>query len=416
MSALLPSERMPLPATLPRGERTWQGLLEAVLFALGFFAVFSPAGTSVAMGGLLLLALARPVRTWQTRPWREPLLAIGLVLLAYIALRSLVAGGLSLHGLHAANKYQELLLLPLIWALLRLARRPFFLGQGLVAGALSLASLYWIGLAIGADRFPGFAAWLVAHRISAGFALSVCAFLLLEHARLGKLPRKLAWAGALLLAATVLVPMNGRTGHLLLLLLLLCFAFRAAPRRARLPAMVGVLVVAVLAGALVPSVRERVLETFHDTRSAGHARAGQDSSTTIRLEILENATQVAREHWGVGTGWDQYPQAFAEVSSRRHADPKQVKGALSDNPHNEYLMQLGAGGLPALLLFVAWLAWPVIRGLRAAGRGQPWTGTLACVAVAFAVGSLFNSLLLDFIEAHFYAALTAWLLVRRVED
>jgi hypothetical protein len=41
---------------------------------------------------------------------------------------------------------------------------------------------------------------------------------------------------------------------------------------------------------------------------------------------------------------------------------------------------------------------------------------LACVALAFAIAAAFNSLLFDFVEAHFYVALMSWLLVSRVEN
>jgi O-antigen ligase len=86
-------------------------------------------------------------------------------------------------------------------------------------------------------------------------------------------------------------------------------------------------------------------------------------------------------------------------------------GTYSDNPHNEYLLQSGAGGLPALALFLLWLALPLRLALRPSAG--PWAGTLGCVTVAFAVGCLFNSLLLDFVEGHLYGAVLAWLLAQR---
>jgi O-antigen ligase len=178
----------------------------------------------------------------------------------------------------------------------------------------------------------------------------------------------------------------------------------------------GVLAAVLAVGALSPSVRGRVLETMHDSEAGRRGQPVTDSSTQMRLELWQNAATVARENWLLGTGWNNYRQAVETVSQRRHKDPALVPGALSRNPHNEYLMQLGAGGLPALLLFVLWLAWPIGRALREAGTGKPWAGAVGCVALAFAVGSIFNSLLLDFTEAHFYASLLAWLLVRRVED
>jgi hypothetical protein len=40
---------------------------------------------------------------------------------------------------------------------------------------------------------------------------------------------------------------------------------------------------------------------------------------------------------------------------------------------------------------------------------------LAGLCLAFAIGCLFNSMLMDFVEGHLYTALLAWLLARRHE-
>jgi O-antigen ligase len=239
---------------------------------------------------------------------------------------------------------------------------------------------------------------------------------LFEHARLGKIPRTAGYLAASFLLATVIFVIDGRTGHLVMVVLLLCAALRAARRRARLPAMVLTLAGAVALGAMSNPVRERIAETVQVSWAVQKGQVLAESSTGARLEILRSAMAVARANWLLGTGWQHYDEAMGHAARQRHADPTQVLGAQSVNPHNEFLMQLGAGGLPALLLFTLWLALPVWRAIRDADTGKPWAGAVGCVALAFAVGALFNSLLLDFVEAHFYAALMAWLLVRRVED
>ena len=70
-------------------------------------------------------------------------------------------------------------------------------------------------------------------------------------------------------------------------------------------------------------------------------------------------------------------------------------------------MQLIGGGVISLLLFLAWLGVTLRQALHARARVS---GPLAGMALAFAVGCLFNSMLLDFVEGHFYIALLAWLL------
>jgi hypothetical protein len=54
-----------------------------------------------------------------------------------------------------------------------------------------------------------------------------------------------------------------------------------------------------------------------------------------------------------------------------------------------------------------------VLALRTPGAAESPAGPAACLALAFAAACLFNSLLLDFIEAHLYGALLAWVMARR---
>jgi len=407
MSAVMHDEA---PPPLAWNEIVFQRALTVALACLGFFLLFSTAGTSLAVFALLVLCALAPVRLWRLRPWREPVLATGLLLLGWLVLRTVVEHGLDRATVGSLNRYHELLLLPLLWALMRMARKPQAFTNGLMAGALLFAALHWLAPYV--DPVHSF---MESRRISAGFGLAVCAYLIFEHARLGRLPRAAGIAASLFLAGTVIFGVEGRTGHVVLLILLSCAAFRAAPARLRLPTALGILVVGLLIAATSGSVRERVFETVADVSAGLRGERLHNSSTNTRLEIWRNGAAVAQEHWLVGTGTQHYPAVLREAAVQRHGDAA-LPGAASENPHNEYLMQLGAGGLPALLLFLAWLAIPMWRGLQERRGDRPWAGAVACVTMAFAVAAVFNSVLLDFVEGHFYTALLAWLLVRRVQD
>jgi O-antigen ligase len=104
--------------------------------------------------------------------------------------------------------------------------------------------------------------------------------------------------------------------------------------------------------------------------------------------------EIVRSHPLAGVGTGGFAAAYA----------RQVEGTglvPTVNPHNEYLniaVQLGLAGLVALgwLFFLVWrhaalLPTPLERDLA---RG---------LAIAFVVGSLFNSLLMDHAEGLFFA-------------
>ena len=120
---MTPSSVATPAAQSPRSEApVWNRLLALTLAGLGFFLPFSSAGVAIAVGALVALALARPRAIRSRAPWQEPVMAAGLVLLAYIAVHTLWTTGLHVASWHAVNKYQELWIAPLLLALLHDAR------------------------------------------------------------------------------------------------------------------------------------------------------------------------------------------------------------------------------------------------------------------------------------------------------
>ena len=396
--------RPDLPAAPPLA-RALDLVAGIALAAYGFLIPFSVAGTSVMLAVLLLLVLACAPRVWRSRPWREPTMAIGLVLFAWIALHTLFLDR-TLHSLRAPLvSYKELLLAPLLFALFRLCSRRGWFGGALLAGTLLFAVAYWVGL-----FRPAFAPQLMPHRIAASFEFAVIAYLLLEGAP--RAARPWAWrAAAAFLALTLLFAMDGRTGQLVLVLMVMVIAWRQVPRRWRIPALLAVPVLASLVVLSSQPSQRRIAETAQAMQQIPHEPY---TSTAIRLELVRHGLTLAREHWLLGGGYNHYGALHQDAVRRAYGNDPQRRHlvdafwARSVNPHDEYLMQLVGGGIVALALFLAWLAAPILRR-RADGTSS---AALVGLVVAFAVGCLFNSLLLDFVEGHYYTALLAWLLAR----
>jgi O-antigen ligase len=402
LSWLQPFRRPPVPASPPL--QGWRdAATQAGLAALGCVLPFSSAGVAVMLGLLLLLALCSVGTIRRTEAWREPTAAIGLLLFAYIALHTALYGPWTPASLSAVNKYHELLLFPMLLALVGSTSRPQAFMWGLTAGSLGYALAHWIS-----PWLPALAEELAAKRISAGFCLAVSAYLLLHE----KGRNAWLWRGiAALLALTVVTRIEGRTGHVVLLLLAMWTVWRVAPRRWRVPAAISAGLAVVLLAMASPPVQNRIKETWNGVASM---RLNAGTSTSIRLALLTNGWTVAKEHQPLGVGYGRYAEFHEPVARQRMArepdwKPENASWAvLSNNPHNEYLMQLASGGLPALALFLAWLAAPLLR------RDPDGRARLALVGVtiAFAFACLFNSLLLDFVEGHYYMAVLAFLLAR----
>jgi len=406
LSAALRAPRTALERPLARPLDT---ALALALGALGIFLPFSTAGVSVCLLVLLLLALAAAPALWRLAPWRDPVMAVGLALLAYITAHTLWTNGAVASTWHLANRYHELLVAPVLLALFRLVTRKRSFLWGLLLGLVGYATVHWAAL-----LSPALELALRPRRISAGFVMALGAFLLLELARGSSRPW--AWrTAAAYLAATVLFAIDGRTGHLVLVLLVACAAWLHSPRRWRWIATLTLPVVVLAIAMGSTAVQKRVTETLNGSQGKDGSEL---TSTGIRIEFLRNGVLLAQRHWITGAGYLNYAQLHSEMVREQHnADPvgRPAPGAFWErtvNPHNEYLMQLIGGGLPALVLFIAWLVLPAMRRTPSGELHAALVGA----GLAFGMGCLFNSLLMDFTEGHFYTVLLAWVLAQTGPD
>ncbi len=370
----------------------------------GFFASSSVAGMNIAQALLLLVSVPLLPRILRLAPWRSPPMRVGLILWAYIGAHSLWMTGWTETTLHAINHYQELLLAPLFLALMQLApdRRVFF--RALICGTALLALIHWASF--WSTQFDPF---LEGRRISASFAFAICAFLLLFQARAHQHPWLLRGL-AVFFAATVLFSADSRTGYLTLLLLSAIAGWLHSPPRWRWIACLAIPVVILSLAWSSNAVQKRLHETMADTQQVDKVT---ETSTGIRMHMLRITAGLAKEHYLVGAGFGNYGELHYQAVKQLYAKSPDAYAKLphtwtfTDNPHNEYFMQLIGGGIIALALFLAWLGVTIRQALTFPAPYRPW---LIGVCMAFALGCLFNSLLLDFVEGHLYMALMAWLL------
>jgi O-antigen ligase len=369
----------------------------------GFFASSSVAGMNVAQALLLLVAVPLLPRIVQLAPWRCPPMLVGLVLWAYIGLHSLWRTGWTATSWHALNHYQELLLAPLFLALMQLApdRRVFY--RALIAGAALLALMHWVNF--WGAHFDNF---LEGRRISASFAFVICAFFLLLQARCHAHPWKLR-ALAAFFAATVLFSADSRTGYVTLVALASLAAWLHSPPRWRWGACLIVPIMVVALAWSSNAVQKRLHETVADSQT----EQVTTTSTGIRVHMLRITKGLVREHYLLGAGFGNYAALHHQAVKDLYANDPEGYAKLPEtwtstgNPHNEYLMQLVGGGIAALALFLGWLGITMRQAFHLPPQFRP---LLIGLCIAFALGSVFNSLLLDFVEGHLYMAVLAWLL------
>jgi O-antigen ligase len=391
------------PAASPaaRGASRFDTAALWIAVALGFSLPISTALDSVLLG-LFLLCWAVGGRLGEklVRVRANPFALAAVAFFLLHALGAAYSIGSGSEILRALDKAATILLMPLLVSLApgrEWRDRALLAFTAATALILALSFLLWLGLMPQAGFIKGtppdavIFRLKITHSVLMGFA----GFFFALRVRDAATPRaRWLWAlGAALAVFNVLFMVQSRTGQLVVLVLLVYFLVSSIGQRgaiAAAAALVGVVAIAVV----VPSspLHHRAKTTIADYKDW---RAGKPANLgNLRLESWSNSLEIVKRHPLIGVGTGGFAAAYAE----------QVAGTSmlrSPQPENQYLMttvQLGAVGLVALLaLFAA--QWHLAS--RLATRMD--TGLARGLILMIAMGSLFNSFLLDHAESIFYA-------------
>lgn len=381
-----------------------------IAVAIGFSIPISTALDNVLVAALVL--------SWAVGGrYREKLAAVrgnafALAACAFFVLHLVGAAySLGTHGdvIQALDKASIVLLVALLVSLnpgsewLYRALRAF-----LAALALTLLLSYciWLGLMPETGFFKGFPYDPVVFklRITHSVLMAFGAFALALAAREATTARARAMLSLFsgLAAFNVLVMVQGRTGQLVLLALLLYLLVSSLRWRGLVAAVaVGFAVGGIVYLTPSSSLHQRTLTTLNEIQNW---QAGKPATlVNMRLETWTNSLEVARRYPLLGAGTGGFAAAYAQ----------QVEGTemmVVAHPENQYLLttvQLGAVGFAALLALFA-LHWQLAARLPA----RRDRGLARGLVLAMAIGCLFNSFLHDHAEALFYAWLSGLLYAR----
>ena len=316
------------------------------------------------------------------------------------------------------GKYIDLAFVPLFILMFseaktrQLGERMFFAASTLIlllSGLLAthiLAPQSWMSSLATADSPAVFHSY-----ITQGNMMAYAAFLALLKVRDAQDARSRAlWAGFAAVAIfNVLFMLEGRTGYIILLLLLAWFAWSTLGRyfhqrgkawgwRQGAGVMVACMLMVSSMYMLSPRLHDRV-ETVKHELQAWHPDLGNEvSSAGQRLDYYYNTLHIVERNWWSGVGTGGFPDAYEEQIQATNAIPTR-------NPHNEYLMitvQTGVLGL-LLLLYLYYTEWRVAPLLESPYAQDAARG----LVLAFIVNCTFNSALHDHADGLFFAFMSA---------
>lgn len=239
------------------------------------------------------------------------------------------------------------------------------------------------------------------------FAVSLFAIALLSrYAR--PVARGWRWfllGAGLLIFANLIFITPGRSGYLVLLVLIIVVPFFLMRGSKRFILAVTALL---LVGSLLlfsPIARQRIVQGFEEMRS--HQTASQPTDMGVRMVVWQNTLASIKERpWlGYGTG------GFSEAYRRQVAGQEGWRGQGAYDPHNQFLgilSEQGILGLLVFLLFIGALFRQPVRGMyRVLGLG---------VVLAWCATSMFSSHFSTFVESRFLYLWCGALLVPSVAE
>lgn len=344
---------------------------------------------------------AKLMLAWDNPVYRAALLLFAL-LLAGTLYGSPAPGDAKLYLL----KYSDLALVPVLgWAFIKASSREQ--GLRMLAGGLALVLLISCAMKIGlippnpwlrgTPESPVVFKLRLTQNILTAFSAFLFVWLCCAAQTRGG---KIGWGvmGALAVA-NIMLMVEGATGYILLIALVLLFGWQRARFRGMAIAVGSALCIVVVLSLIPGTFQTRVKEIIQELR---HERVDRPASTSTgyRLEFYRNTLSLIQKQPIFGYGTGGFPSAYAALVAGTGKTP-------SRNPHNEFMLitvQTGMIGLAAFL----WLLWQQWR--LAPQLPTPLERGLAQgLIVMMVIICMLNSALLDHTEGLLYAWLTALL-------
>ncbi len=390
--------------------------------AFALFALWSvPCSTALTNISVILFAIAAlcAPEVWRNARsmLRHPVSVAAILLLLALTLSLLYSVAPLDKSVAWFAKYRKLLFIPLLILVFQGADLANAASRGLCA-ILSLVLLLSVSNYLGLTEIgplytasnPETHAWVFKNRITAGLFSALLFNLAMSTALTAKgLRTKIFYYGLAWLAfANVFVMLQGRTGQLMVMLLLLYqtirFAWHYRDKKSFSSArllLLAVLPCALLVGFSVQTKDNRLMQIT--TEIHDYQQRNEITSSGIRLEWYRRSLSffIQKPIFGYGVGAVQ--QKFEALMQRENYD----KAKVATNPHNQYLAFAVELGLVGLGLFVN-LLFQVARAT--AKLAAPARELLGSWLFMFALGCLVNSLLLDFSEGYLFVLLSGILL------
>jgi O-antigen ligase len=292
--------------------------------------------------------------------------------------------------------FNKLLLIPLVLAQFRRSGRGRFVLYGFLASCVALLIASFV------TWFPGFQVSgkapgiPVRDYIAQSSEFLICAFALLGVAFEACRARSWMLAGgagllAALFVANIMMIATGRTGLVVVALLLVLFGFRLLGWKGIIAGCIAAVVLGAIGWIASPFLRVRVMQSINETQE--FQSSNDPSPTGQRLELWQRSLGFIKTAPVIGHGTGSIPDQF-----HRTAVGEGLSGLHANNPHSQvFAVAIQIGFVGVAVLIAMWLAHLM---LFTGGGLVPWIGIV--MVVQNIVSSQFNSHLFDSLHGWLY--------------
>lgn len=402
----------PNSTTLTRLERVVQQTFLLALFSVSFSTALTNVFVGLTyIGFVLALFTSRELRA----AWRSPPALFALGLLAFYIVGTQWSIGPAPDQLNAVKKYSRLLLMPigiaLSWRDPGMPKRAlyYFLGGAAVLALsnyltrfelMPTSTLGWWRVGDAKDSF------VFRNHITIGILLafaSMASFLIASY-RTSMRSRIVAAAAGLGFMFPVVFLNQGRTGYVALFIGLVSL-FLLRVRITPLRSLAGIVAIVLMFGgfyATSDNMRSRSKDLVYEVTTNQ-----QHSPNGVRKSFMETGLRAVREHPLIGLGTGSFAEAYAPTAAAVWGAGTPMALA-RHQPHSEFLITTVQLGLAGLLVYLGLIG---SIGRAALGKRSFERDILALLWVIYTATSVFNSLLWDTTEAHWFLLLSSCLYV-----
>ena len=375
----------------------WALKVGGICTALFIVAIYFSTSLAIMLSGLLALLLLLSGQFMQLPVIlkKNPVAAFSLLLLLCFIVG--LGYGVATHSeaLSMLSKYRELLFIPLLTAFLSTERtRSWAWNAFIISSVLILVISYLMHFGILNLNHQGDPAF--KSRITHSIFISFFGFFCAHKAYDGKADQKLYWLLFIACAYNLFFIVEGRTGQLIAVSLVLLFAVQRFTKRGL---VMAVLVVGILMALFLNYSDKATRFNEGVVNMQSDLKPGPEQSQTSmgqRYMFWRYTLKLIAEKPLFGHGTGSFAKEYERIASS--------ETMMAKNPHNEFLMVSVQLGVVGLVIYLGFLASQYYLSKRLPHQEKYVAQGLLLTLI---ITSLFNTPIMDHAEGHWFVMIIA---------